>query len=88
MTATFQLEDEGRLRVEFSGPWNQFREINNTIQRTAKAAVDSTGHIKIRLTFPTPINTGGREISSIRDTLVRLKAGRLDITATPHRENA
>ncbi len=87
MAATFQLKEEGRLRVELSGPWNQFQEINNTTQRTAKHALDSTGRIQLHLTFPTPIKPEGREISSIRDTLVRLKAGRLDITATPYREN-
>ena len=88
MRATFQLKDEGHLRVEFSGPWNQFREINNTTQRTARTALDSTGHIQLRLTFPASVDPAGREISSIRDALVRLKAGRLDITATPARDNA
>ncbi len=87
LTATLQLREEGFLRVEFSGPWSQFQEINNTTQRTAKTAVDSTGHIQLGLAFATPISREGREINSIRDTFVRLKAGRLDINATPDKEN-
>ena len=86
MEATFQLKEQGHLRVEFSGLWSQFREINNTTQRVAKSALDSIGFIQLGLAFPISIDPSGREIGSIRDTLVRLKAGRLEITATPDSE--
>ena len=88
MTGTFKLKDDGNLKVQFSGPWTQFRGINNTTQRTGKASTDSTGHIQLTLTFPTDVEPGGKELSSIRDTLVNLKAGRLAITATPDEKKA
>ena len=86
MSSTFDLGEEARLQVKFSGPWSRFREINNTIQRTAKTAVDSTGHVQIRLAFPVPVDPAGREMGSIRDTLNRLKAGRLVLTAVPEKK--
>ena len=83
MDAAFDLPDKSNLRVEYRGPWARFREIVNTARRVGKEATDSSGHIRLQATFPEPVEPGGREIASMRDTFVALDPGRITLTAEP-----
>ncbi len=80
--ASFDLPDGARLRVEYQGPWVTWREIGNTTGRATKNAVQSSGRLSLRLTFPQPVAPGGQETGAIRDALTLLNVGRVSVIAT------
>ena len=80
---TFDLPGGDRLALEFDGSWNRYRQISDTVQKAAKDAHSGTGHITLRLTFPSPVEPAGSEIGSIRDTFARINPGHVEVVATP-----
>lgn len=80
---TFDLPGGDRLAIEFDGSWNRYRRISDTVQKAAKDAHSGTGHITLRLTFPSPVEPAGSEIGSIRDTFARINPGHVEVVASP-----
>ena len=80
---TFDLPGGDRMSIEYDGSWDRYRQISGTIQKAAKDADSATGHILLRLTFPSPVDPTGSEFGSIRDTFARINPGHVEVAATP-----
>ena len=80
---TFDLPGGDRLAIEFDGSWNRYRQLSDAVQKAAKDAQSGTGHITLRLTFPSPVEPAGSEIGNMCDTFARISPGHVEVVATP-----
>ena len=81
--AAFDLPGKDHLAIRFEGSWDRYRRFSDTVQRAARESESATGHITLRLAFPSPVDPTGSEIGSIRDTFAGINPGHVEVVAIP-----
>jgi len=83
MTAEFgEKGEEGSLQVEFTGDWARYKRLRSVLETQAGEASKTKISIVLEATYVDGLDTESTDYQTMRDVLVQLDLGRIEVTAT------
>ena len=87
MTAEFGAKGEaGSLQVDFNGDWARYKRLRSVLETQAEEAAKTKISIVLTATYADGLDTESVNYQTMRDVLVQLDLGRIEVTATELRE--
>ena len=87
MTAEFGVKGEdGSLQVEFNGDWARYKRLRSVLETQAEEAAKTKISLVLTATYANGLDTESADYQTMRDVLVQLDLGRIEVSATELKE--
>ena len=77
---------DGLLKVEFTGEWSRYQRLRSVLEAQAGEATKPSVRFLLRATYADGLAPASTAYQSLRDVLVQLDLGRIEVTATERAE--
>ena len=77
---------DGVLKVEFTGQWNRYKRLRSVLEAQAGEATKPSVRFLLRATYADGLAPASTAYQSLRDVLVQLDLGRIEVTSTERAE--
>ena len=77
---------DGLLKVEFTGEWSRYKRLKSVLEAQAGEATKPSVRFLLRATYADGLAPASTAYQSLRDVLVQLDLGRIEVTATERAE--
>ena len=77
---------DGLLKVEFTGEWSRYKRLRSVLEAQAGEATKPSVRLLLRAAYPDGLAPVSTAYQAMRDVLVQLELGRIEVTATEHAE--
>lgn len=86
LTAEFGEPGAGEsLTVGFTGGWNRYKRLRSVLETQAREATKVVVRNVLTATYPDGLSPASASYQTLRDVLVQLDMGRIEVRATEHR---
>ena len=83
LTAEFGDAGAGEsLTVDFTGPWHRYKRLRSVLETQAREATKVAVRNVLTATYPDGLGTASAAYQSLRDVLVQLEMGRIEVRAS------
>ena len=73
------------LTVAFTGVWDRYKRLRSVLETQAREATKVTVRNRLTATYPDGLSPASAGYQALRDVLVQLDMGRIEVRATEHR---
>ena len=77
---------DGLLKVEFTGEWSRYKRLKSVLEAQAGEATKPSVRFLLKATYAEGLAPASTAYQSLRDVLVQLDLGRIEVTATERAE--
>ena len=77
---------DGVLKVEFTGQWSRYKRLRSVLEAQAGEATKPSVRFLLRATYADGLAPASTAYQSLRDVLVQLDLGRIEVTSTERAE--